>query len=99
MNIHVANLAYGVTHADLRAAFVPFGDVQSVRIIYDSTSGRSRGFGFVEMASCDEAEAAIVGLGQTELQGRRLRLSKAESKPGKRDEAGNNRFAEIGGNG
>lgn len=78
MNIYVANLAYGLTDADLRAAFAPFGGVESARIIYDQASGRSRGFGFVEMTSRSEAEAAIVALGQTELQGRKLRLSEAE---------------------
>jgi len=80
VNIYVANLAYGLTDADLRAVFTPFGDVESARIIYDQVSGRSRGFGFVEMASRGEAEAAIVALGQTDLQGRKLRLSEAQNR-------------------
>ena len=88
MNIYVANLASAITDADLHAAFASFGRVQSARIVYDSVSGRSRGFGFVEMANRDDADAAIDGLGQTELQGRRLRLSKADSESGRRDGIG-----------
>lgn len=80
MNIYVANIAYGVTEADLRAAFAPFGGVQSARIIYDQATGRSRGFGFVEMTIRGDGEAAIAALGQTELQGRKLRLSEAEGR-------------------
>jgi len=79
MNIYVSNLAYGVTEADLRAVFVAFGSVKSARIVYDNDTGRSRGFGFVEMTDQD-AMAAIAGLGQSELQGRKLRLGKAEKK-------------------
>ncbi len=79
MNIYVANLAYSVAEADLRAVFVAFGTVQSARIVYDHDTGRSRGFGFVEMADQD-AVAAIAGLSQAELQGRKLRLGKAEKK-------------------
>lgn len=81
MNIYVANLAYGLTDADLRAAFAPFGEVVSARIIYDQATGRSRGFGFVEMIDHGEAEAAIAVLAQTELQGRKMRLSAAQSRP------------------
>jgi len=80
MNIYVANIAYGIIDADLRAAFAPFGGVESARIIYDQATGRSRGFGFVEMTIRSEAEAAIAALGQTELQGRKLRLSEAEGR-------------------
>lgn len=80
MNIYVSNLAYGLTDADLRAAFAPFGEVESVRIIYDQVTGRSRGFAFVEMTVRGEAEAAVAALGQTELQGRKMRLSEAEGR-------------------
>jgi len=79
VNIYVANLAYDVTEADLRAAFVAFGTVQSVRIVYDHDTGRSRGFGFVGMADAD-AQAAISALSQAELHGRKLRLGEAEKK-------------------
>lgn len=80
MNIYVANIAYGVTEADLRAAFGSFGGVQSARIIYDQATGRSRGFGFVEMTIRSEAEAAIAALGKTEIQGRKMRLSEAKGR-------------------
>ena len=97
MNIYVGNLAHALTDADLRAAFSAFGDVKSARIIYDKTSGRSRGFGFVEMSDDHEAEAAMAALGQTELQGRRLRLGKAESKWVKPDpDANDHQTKEIG---
>jgi len=85
MNIYVANIAYGVTEADLRAAFASFGGVQSARIIYDQTTGRSRGFGFVEMTIRSEAEAAIAALGRTEMQGRKMRLSEAEGQARNRE--------------
>jgi RNA recognition motif-containing protein len=79
MKIYVANLALETTNADLRAAFVNFGEVSSARVIYDRTSGRSRGFGFVEMRNHDEATAALAALGQIELQGNKLRLSEADT--------------------
>jgi RNA recognition motif-containing protein len=77
MKIHVANLALETTSADLRAAFAGVGEVKSARVIYDRVTGRSRGFGFVEMTNQDEASAAIVALGQAQLQGQRLRLSES----------------------
>ena len=77
MKIHVANLALETTSADLRAAFAGVGEVKSARVIYDRVTGRSRGFGFVEMVNQDEASAAIVALGQAELQGQKLRLSES----------------------
>ena len=78
MKIYVANLARETTNADLRAAFVNFGEVSSARVIYDRTSGRSRGFGFVEMKNHDEAAAALGASRQIELQGNKLRLSEAD---------------------
>ena len=78
MKIYVANLALETTNADLRAAFVNFGEVRSARVIYDRTSGRSRGFGFVEMKNHGEAAAALGAPGQIELQGKKLRLSEAD---------------------
>jgi RNA recognition motif-containing protein len=79
MKIYVANLALETTNADLRAAFVNFGEVSSARVIYDRTSGRSRGFGFVEMRNHDEAAAALGAPEQIELQGNKLRLSEADT--------------------
>jgi RNA recognition motif-containing protein len=80
MNIYVGNLAYGTTDDDLRAAFAPFGAIASARVVFDKETGRSRGFGFVEMASQSEALTAIEALNQTELQGRQLRINEARPK-------------------
>jgi RNA recognition motif-containing protein len=80
MNIYVGNLAYGTTDDDLRAAFAPYGAITSARVVFDKETGRSRGFGFVEMASQSEALAAIDALNQTELQGRQLRINEARPK-------------------
>jgi RNA recognition motif-containing protein len=70
MNIYVGNLSYDITEAELRTAFTAHGEVESVRIITDRDSGRSKGFGFVEMPNSDEARAAIDAINGTELKGR-----------------------------
>jgi RNA recognition motif-containing protein len=80
MNIYVGNLAYGTTDDDLRTAFAPFGAITSARVVFDKETGRSRGFGFVEMASQSEGLKAIEALNQTELQGRQLRINEARPK-------------------
>jgi RNA recognition motif-containing protein len=80
MNIYVGNLSYSTTDDDLRAAFAPFGSVSSARVVFDRETGRSRGFGFVEMANSSEALAAIEGLNQTEFQGRQLRINEARAR-------------------
>jgi RNA recognition motif-containing protein len=80
MNIYVGNLSYSTTDDDLRAAFAPFGNVSSARVVFDRETGRSRGFGFVEMANSSEALAAIEGLNQTEFQGRQLRINEARAR-------------------
>lgn len=80
MNIYVGNLSYGTTDDDLRAAFAAYGTVTSARVITDRDTGRSRGFGFVEMADQGEARAAIEALNQTELQGRQLRINEARPR-------------------
>jgi RNA recognition motif-containing protein len=77
MNIYVGNLSYETTDENLREAFEAFGQVASATVIRDRYSGASRGFGFVEMPEDEEATAAINGLNDTELQGRRLRVDKA----------------------
>ena len=66
MNIYVGNLSYEVTEEDLRPAFEPFGQVDSVNIIKNKSSGQSKGFGFVEMPSMEEAQSAINNLNGTE---------------------------------
>lgn len=80
MNIYVGNLPYDTTDEDLRAAFAPYGSITSARVVMDKETGRSRGFGFVEMSSSSEAHAAIDGLNQSELRGRQLRVNEARPK-------------------
>ncbi len=82
MNIYVGNLTYDVTEADLRAAFEAFGAVASVRLIKDQLSGQSKGFGFVEMASTSEAQAAINALHGKDLLGRTLNVNEARPREG-----------------
>ncbi|MEW6520856.1 MAG: RNA-binding protein [Desulfurivibrio sp.] len=87
MKIYVGNLSYQVTEEGLQDAFKAFGEVTSAIIIKDQFSGKSKGFGFVEMSSQAEAQAAIEGLNEKELQGRKLTVSEARpraDKPGGR---------------
>jgi RNA recognition motif-containing protein len=81
MNIYVGNLSFDVTEDDLKEAFEPFGQVTSVNIIKDKFSGRSRGFGFVEMAAKAEGQAAIEGLNGKELREQPLRVNEARPRP------------------
>jgi len=96
MNIYVGNLSYEVTEEDLRQAFETFGEVTSAKIITDRSSGTPRGFGFVEMATKAEAEAAIAGLNGTELKGRTLTVNEArprtEGRRGEGRPGGRRRF-------
>ena len=82
MNIYVGNMAFDVTEADLRSAFEAFGSVTSVNIIKDQYSGQPRGFGFVEMPSASEGQAAIVGLNGKDLMGRTLNVNEARPREG-----------------
>ena len=86
MNIYVGNLSYDVTEADLRASFEAFGAVASVNIIKDQYSGQSKGFGFVEMPSTSEAQAAISGLHGKDLMGRTLNVNEARPRESGRSE-------------
>ena len=81
MNIYVGNLSGEVTVEDLRHAFEGFGQVASATIITDKLSGRSRGFGFVEMPNEAEAHAAISGLNGKELKGRPIIVTRARPRP------------------
>jgi len=83
MNIYVGNLPYSVTDDDLRTAFAEFGQVSSAKIIMDRQSGRSKGFGFVEMDNDAEAEEAIKSMDNSEMQGRNLRVNQAKPRPDK----------------
>jgi RNA recognition motif-containing protein len=80
MNIYVGNLSYEVTEEDLKEAFTAFGEVETAKIIKDNYSGRSKGFGFVEMPSKAEAQSAIEGLNGKELKGRTLNVNEARPR-------------------
>jgi RNA recognition motif-containing protein len=81
MNIYVGNLSHDVTDDDLRQEFEAFGQVESAAVIKDKFSGESRGFGFVEMPSKDEASAAITGLQERDLKGRKISVNEAKPRP------------------
>ncbi len=83
--IYVGNLSYNTVEDSLRSAFMNFGNVVSARIIIDRDSGQSKGFGFVEMSSEDEAAAAIAGMNGQNLDGRMLRVNEAMDKPRRDD--------------
>ena len=80
MNIYIGNLSYYVTEEDLREAFESFGEIESVKIIKDNYSGRSKGFGFIEMPNNADAQSAINSLNDKELKGRTLNVNKARPR-------------------
>ncbi|MDP6339190.1 MAG: RNA-binding protein [Candidatus Marinimicrobia bacterium] len=80
MNIYTGNLSYEVSEDDLKSAFEEFGEVASAKIISDRYTGRSKGFGFVEMPSDEEANAAIEALSGKELAGRALVVNEARPR-------------------
>lgn len=95
MNIYAGNLALEVSDDDLKTAFSAYGQVASARVITDRFSGRSRGFGFVEMPNNSEAEAAIAALNGKELKGRTLTVNQArprEESGGRERRGGGRRF-------
>ena len=80
MNIYVGNLPYSITEEELRAAFERHGVVSSAKIVIDRETGRSKGFGFVEMPDQDEAEAAVKALDGAPLNGRPARVNPAKPR-------------------
>ncbi len=80
MNIYVGNIAWSMTEDELNALFSEFGSVSSAKIINDKYSGRSKGFGFVEMDNDAEAEAAIEALNDSDQNGRNLRVNQARPR-------------------
>src|SRR5438270_2316087 len=78
--LYVGNLTYGVTDSTLQQMFEPHGTVQSAQVIMDRDTGRSKGFGFVEMGSDQEAQAAIAALNGKEVEGRALTVNEARPK-------------------
>ena len=93
--LYVGNLTYEVTDAALEQMFAPHGTVQSAQVIMDRDTGRSKGFGFVEMSIDQEAQAAIQALNGAEVDGRRLTVN--EARP--REERGGGRGGPGGGRG
>ncbi len=92
MNIFVGSLPFSIEEADLRESFEAYGAVDSVKIITDKFTGRSKGFGFVEMSNDDEAQKAIDELNGATVQGRAIVVNKSEPKPeGERKSFGGNR--------
>src|SRR4030088_2651518 len=80
--LYVGNLAYGVSDGDLQQLFEAFGTVQSAQVIMDRDTGRSKGFGFVEMGSDAEAQAAITAMHGQEIEGRALTENEPRPKEG-----------------
>lgn len=88
MNIYIGNLSSDVSEDDLRQAFEAFGQIESVTIIKDKYNGESRGFGFVEMPSKNEAQSSINGLNGKDLNGQNLIVNAARPRPEKRGGGG-----------
>ncbi len=96
MNIFVGNIAFTASEEDLRALFEQHGTVDTVHLIMDRFTGRSRGFGFVEMPRSEEARAAITALHGASLQNRALTVNEARPREPRRD-GGGRRDDESGG--
>src|SRR5271169_3685902 len=99
--LYVGNLTYGVTDSDLQTMFAPHGTVESAQVIMDRDTGRSKGFGFVEMSADKEAQAAIAALNGKEVNGRALTVNEArpKSEGGGRGGSGGGRGGYGGGGG
>ncbi|WBL37180.1 RNA-binding protein [Tepidiforma flava] len=80
MKLYIGNLSYETTDADLQAAFAAHGEVRSAQVVTDRETGRSRGFGFVEMDDRGQAEAAISALNGSQLRGRTLIVNEARPR-------------------
>jgi cold-inducible RNA-binding protein len=89
--LYVGNLSYEVTDGDLQNLFVPHGAVQSAQVIMDRDTGRSKGFGFVEMDNNDQAQAAITALNGHEVNGRTLTVNEARPRQERGDRVAGSR--------
>ncbi|MEI7685272.1 MAG: RNA-binding protein, partial [Planctomycetota bacterium] len=78
--LYVGNLSYGISDSSLEQLFSAYGSVQSAQVIMDRDTGRSKGFGFVEMGSDEEAQAAISSMNGKEIEGRALTVNEARPK-------------------
>jgi cold-inducible RNA-binding protein len=97
-NLYVGNLPHSTTEAELRNLFEAHGAVDKVTLVTDRDTGRSRGFGFVEMTNASEADKAIAALNGTDLGGRTLTINEAKPKT-ERPRGGGHRFGGEGGRG
>jgi RNA recognition motif-containing protein len=96
-NLYVGNLPHSTTETELRTLFQPHGDIERMSLVTDRDSGRSRGFGFVEMANAGEADKAIMALNGTEFGGRTLTIN--EARPKAERPSGGNGGRSFGGGG
>jgi len=91
MNIYVSNLSFNTSDAELSELFSAFGEVSSAKVITDRETGRSRGFGFVEMPSDDEGKDAMLGLNNKEVEGRAMSVSVAKEREERSSNGGGSR--------
>src|SRR5579871_6000841 len=97
MNIYVSNLSFHTTEEDLTSMFSQYGEVSSAKIITDRETGRSRGFGFVEMSSDDEGKAAMAALNNKEIEGRAISVTVARPREERGGSGGGSRGGYGGG--
>ncbi|MBK8608528.1 MAG: RNA-binding protein [Chitinophagaceae bacterium] len=101
MNIYVSNLSFNTSDTELNELFSTFGEVSSAKVITDRETGRSRGFGFVEMPSEDEGKDAMLGLNNKEVEGRAMSVSVAKPREERSSNGGGGRggYGNNGGGG
>lgn len=92
MNIYIGNLSYKISDQQLKEVFERFGEVVAAKIITDRETGRSKGFGFVEMKNDSEAQTAIAELNDTEIEGRTAKVNKARPKRSAKNQEGRKRY-------
>jgi len=92
MNVYVGNLLFNVTENELKELFEPFGQVTEVRLIMDKFTGKSKGFGFIEMPSKDEAQKAIAALNGKDMKGRAISVNEAKPKTDRGSRGGRGGF-------
>lgn len=99
MNLYVGNLSWTMTEDDLRTLFEQYGTVTSIKIVKDRETGRSKGFGFVEMENDTEAQNALSSLYDKEVQGRKIVINEAQERPAKPGGGGGFKKRSFGGGG
>lgn len=99
MNIYVGNLSWTMTEEDLRSLFEQYGTVSSVKIVKDRETGRSRGFGFVDMPDDNEGQAALTNLYDSEVMGRKIIVNESQTKPNAGGGGGGFKKRSFGGGG